>query len=237
MSQPVLLGQVGDDRPAVELALRLREDHGGKITALSMGPDSALPALYDCLSMGVDQAVLLSDPAFKGSDTLATSTALGGAINKLPASNLILFGVRTSDSDTGQVGPQTATLLELPIVTNVNEIECKSKVLIVERKSDEFVEKYEITLPAVLTIHPGAVQPRDLTLMGIEAAFGYGDVTKMSLSDINIPVEIVGESGSPTRIVSMNTIIKERKCDFIDGHAEEQAEEIVKYLKGKGFIG
>ena len=160
------------DRPALEMGLRLREKTGGKVTALSMGPEAGSLALYEAMAMGVDRAVLISDPSLAGSDTLATSTTLGAAIQKLSPFDLVLFGTRTSDSDTGQVGPQTVVLLDLPLVTGAYAIEFKGSGLIVERRVDEFIEKYEISLPGVLTIHPTAVQHRDVSLMEIDRFSG-----------------------------------------------------------------
>jgi electron transfer flavoprotein beta subunit len=224
------------DLPALEMALRIREERGGQITALSMGPDSASLALYECISLGVDRALLVSDPALAGSDTLVTSTVLSMAINKLSNADLIILGTRTSDSDTGQVGPQTATLLDLPLVTGVCEIEFQDNLMLVIRKSDEFVEKFEARLPCVITVNPTAVHPRDAKLVGIESAFKGRTIEKMGLSDLDLSAEFVGESGSPTKVLSMSPIKKDRKCDFIDGSVEEQAEKIVTYLKSKGFI-
>ena len=100
------------DRPVLEVALNLREAHGGKITAISMGPEASALALIETMALGIDRSILISDPALAGSDTLVTSTALAAAIQKIAPFDLVLFGTRTADSDTGQVGPQTAALLE-----------------------------------------------------------------------------------------------------------------------------
>ena len=224
------------DLPAIELALQLREERGGSVTAISMGPDSASLTLNECISLGVDRALLISDAALAGSDTLVTSTVLSQAINRVKDVNLILFGTRTSDSDTGQVGPQTATLLGLPLVTGVCEIENEDRLLIVVRKSDEFIEKYEIDLPCVLTVHPTAVQPRDAKLAGIETAFKKRMIEQVGLSDLGLSAELVGDNGSPTKVLSMRSIKKDRKCNFIEGSAEEQAEKLVTFLKSKRFI-
>ena len=225
------------DRPAIEMALRLREEHGGKVTALSMGPESSALALYEAMAMGVERAVLVSDLALAGSDTLATSTALGAAIKKLAPYDLVLFGVRTSDSDTGQVGPQTAVYLGVPIVTGACAVQYKESCLEVERRADEFIESYELSLPGALTIHPAAGQPRDTSLMGIESAFEVETFETMSLDDLGISPEEVGESGSPTKLVSMSRIKKERKCKFIEGSLEEQADELIRQLNKAGHIG
>ena len=111
------------DRPALEVALQLKEKHGGSVTVMSMGPPTAETALREALAAGADRAVLLCDPAMAGSDTLATSTALCAGVSGLAPFDLLLFGTRTSDSDTGQVGPQTAVLLDLPMVTGAVRID------------------------------------------------------------------------------------------------------------------
>jgi electron transfer flavoprotein beta subunit len=225
------------DRPAIEAAIKLREEEGGQITALSMGPEAAGLGLYEALSMGIDQAVLFSDPKLAGSDTLATSTALGSAIKKLGPYDLVIFGARTSDSDTGQVGPQTAVYLGLPLVAGVFDIRPNASSLIVERRMDEFIERYEIALPGIITIHPSAFQPRDSSLMEINEAFTDKMIRKMSLDQLDLSPEQVGNSGSPTRVLAMKKVSRERKCEFIAGPMEEQAEELTQRLKETGLIG
>jgi electron transfer flavoprotein beta subunit len=229
------------DRPVLETAIKLREEIGGKVTTLSMGPESGSLALYEALAMGVDQAVLISDPALAGSDTLATSTVLGAAIQKLAPFDLILFGTRTSDSDTGQVGPQTAVLLDIPLVTGVSLIELKKPNLIVKRKIDEFFEEYEVTLPGALTIHAKTVQARDASLMGIETAYGRAcgreHLKIMTFKDLDIPTDQVGENGSPTKILDMHRITKKRKCEMIEGSVEEQTDALIHRLTRAGYIG
>ena len=131
------------DRPAVEVALRLREDRGGTVTAISMGPDTCAFTLHDAMALGVDRAVLLSDRAFAESDTLATSAVLAAAVRRLDPVDLVLFGTRSTDSDTGQVGSQTAQLLDMPLVTGAVLIEMAGDGLKVTRRSDGFEEVFE----------------------------------------------------------------------------------------------
>ena len=107
------------DRIALERALALAEERNGTVTVLSMGPESCAFVLYEAMAMGADRGILLSDRRLADSDTLATSTALAAAIEKLAPCDLVIFGTRTADSDTGQVGPQTAVALNLPLVTGV----------------------------------------------------------------------------------------------------------------------
>jgi electron transfer flavoprotein beta subunit len=225
------------DLPALEMALRLREEKGGRITALSMGPDVAGLSLYEAIAMGIDRAILISDPALAGSDTLATSTVLGAAVMKLRPFDLILFGTRTSDSDTGHVGTQTAVRIGLPIITGVYHLECTDAKVVADRRADEFNERYEVSLPAAITVYPTALQARDSSLSGIEKAFVGGVFEKMNLSDLGLSEDQVGEKGSATRIISMDKVRMKRKCEFITGSIEEQADELVRRLRQGGYIG
>lgn len=224
------------DRPALEVALRLREDLGGTITALSMGPEACAFSLNEAMAMGVDRGVLLSDPAFAGSDTLATSNAVAAAIKKLAPFDLVFFGTRAADSDTGQVGPQTAILLDLPLVTGAHSIEPKDDGLIVERRVDGFLESYEVAFPAALTIHHSAVQPRDVGLLGIELAFNERNAKTWSLTDLSLSADLVGEAGSATRVLALSRVESSKKCDFLTGSAEEQIDELITRLSKSGLI-
>ena len=225
------------DRPAIEMAVKLREEMGGKVTAVTMGPETGAIALYEALALGVDRAVLVTDPVFAGSDTLATSKILAAAINKLKPFDLVIFGTRTSDSDTGQVGPQTAVHLGVPCVTGVNSLEFNKPGIVIERLIDEFTETFEMAMPGVLSIHPRALQPRDTALSDIERAFALGDCDRMGLADLELSEDGLGEKGSPTKMVSMSKIKRKKKCEFIEGSPEEQADELVKRLKTGGYFG
>ena len=224
------------DRPALEAALRMREEHGGKVTALSMGPEPFRNALFEAMSMGVDETILVSDAAISGSDTLATSTALAAAVKKLAPFHLLLFGTRAADSDTGHVGPQTAVLLDLPMVTCAYSFEQKEKSLLVERRADDFREQFELGFPAAMTLHPRSVQVRDVSLLGIQTAFETGTVKEWTLADLGLTPDQVGEKGSGTKVLSLSKIEKERKCEFLEGSAEEQADELIGRLSESGFI-
>ena len=225
------------DRPAIEIALNLREAHGGTVTTVSMGPQSSEIALIETVALGVDRSILLSDPALAGSDTLATATALGAAIKKLTPFDLVLFGIRTADSDTGQVGPQTAVMLNLPLVTWAHSIEMENNELLVERRADGFREKLALSFPAIVTVHPGSVQPRDAGLHGIESAFAASRVEIWNLKELGLSPEQVGESGSPTQVISLKRVKKVRKCKFLTGSAEEQAQELASLFVDTGFVG
>jgi electron transfer flavoprotein beta subunit len=188
------------------------------------------------MAMGADSGILLCDSAFAGSDTLATSSALAGAIQKLAPFDLILFGDRSSDSDTGQVGPQTSVHLDLPLVTNVHSLEPKGDYLLVKRKVDGFLESYKVSFPAAFTINIGAVQPRDVGLLDIKLAYNDKDVKYWDLSDLGLSSDCVGRAGSATSLLTFSRMESTRKCEFLSGLAEEQAEEIVFRMSELGII-
>ncbi len=225
------------DRPALEVALQLKEQHGGSVTVLSLGPSTAETTLREALAAGADRAVLLSDPALAGSDTLATSTALCAGVQSLAPFDLLLFGTQTSDSDTGQVGPQTAVLLDLPMVTGVVKIDDALDCLTVERKVDGFLEIYEVTPPAALTIHSSAAAPRDPALGNLAVAFDEMPMKTVSIRQLSLDPSLVGEAGSPTRVLSMKPIKKNRACQWIEGTPAAQADALVQHLVDAGLIG
>ena len=225
------------DRPALEVALQIRDEKGGTVTALSMGPDCSAVALYEAKAMGVDRMVLLCDPALSGSDTLATSTALGAALKKLGPFDVVLFGTRAADSDTGQVGPQTAALLNLPLAAGVHSITWQDPGLVVERRADGFIDTFALALPAALTIHPSAVQPRDIGLYGIESAFEKGKVETWNVTDLGLAPHQVGWEGSATRVPSWKRVTRKRTCTLLSGTPEEQVHALVDRLIHSGLVG
>jgi electron transfer flavoprotein beta subunit len=212
------------DRPALEIALNLREAHGEI-------------ALIETMALGVDRSILLCDSALAGSDTFATATALGAAIKKLAPFDLVLFGIRAADSDTGQVGPQTAILLNLPLVTWAYSIEPAENELFIERRADGFRERYALSFPAIVTVHHGAVQPRDVGLHGIESAFAAPKVEYWNLKALGLSPEQVGEPGSPTKVISLKRVKKVRKCKFLTGSAEGQAQDLARLFVDTGLVG
>jgi electron transfer flavoprotein beta subunit len=218
------------------MALRLREKQGGWVTALSMGPASCAFILHEAIAMGADRGVLLSDPALAGSDTFATSTAIAAAIKKLRPFDLVLFGTQSADSDTGHVGPQTAVLLDLPLVTQAYGSELRKGSLLVERKVDGFRERFEATFPAALTVHSRSTQPRDTSLFGIETAFVHGEVIYWNVADLGLKPHQVGEKGSPTKVLRMSRAERGRTCEFLSGSADEQAEKLLRRLLDSGVI-
>jgi len=214
----------------------MRDAQGGSVTVLSMGPESSAFVLQEAMAMGVDRAVLICDPALAESDTLATSTVLASAIQKLAPYDLVLFGTRTADSDTGHVGPQTATLLDLPLVTGVHSLEPIERGLQVSRRIDGFEEQYALDFPAALTIQYGAVQTRDLILTGLQVSFEEKKVEKWNAAALGLSAEQIGEKGSATKVLALALADRSRKCELLSGSTEAQADELIRRLVEAGLI-
>ncbi len=219
------------DLHAIEAAIRIREETGGKVTALTMGPPQAETALREAVSMGVDEVVLLSDRAFAGSDTWATSYTLAKAIKKLGA-DVVFCGKQAIDGDTAQVGPETAEFLNIPHVSYIRKIEEVSGTSIrVQRMMDEGYDVVESSLPVLLTVVKELNQPRMPSLRGKMAA-KKAEIKKMGMADIGAEEDNLGLKGSPTQV--KNIFAPETKAErkMIEGTAEEQVDKLVKELRG-----
>jgi len=225
------------DRPALEAALRVREELGGSVTALSMGPRTAAEALGEALAMGVDQAILISDRALAGSDTLVTAAVLARGIEKLAPFDLVFFGTRTADSDTGQVGPQTALLLGLPFLSKVKEMSRGEDGWKVMRTMDDWEEDWEVQGPWAATIHGAAFEARPVGLAAISRVYDGSAVQEWSLRELGISPDAVGLSGSPTRVASMEKIKRARTCLMLEGEPREQVKSLLQRLDDAGVIG
>ena len=152
-----------EDQEALELALRLKDKHGGKVTALTMGPPNAANMLRECLYMGADRAILVSDRRFAAADTLATSYALHKAVHRIGKYDLIFGGRQAIDGDTAQVGPQTAEKLGIPQITytlEVQELDLKKRTIRAKRAIKNGYEILEAPLPVLLTVTKDAAEPR-----------------------------------------------------------------------------
>lgn len=186
------------DGYALEIALKLREKHGGKITVLSMGPQQAEDTLRECLAVGADEAILLSDRAFGGADTLATSNALAAALKKIGEYDLLMFGKQAIDGDTAQVGPEVAEILDLPQITYAYEIDIDGATMVAKRETEDGFEVIKTTLPAVVT----AVRANDLRLPSIKGKMAARKkaITVLTSTDVDVDPASIGLSGSPTQV-------------------------------------
>ena len=224
------------DRPALEAALRITEARGGSITAVSMGPPVANAALAEAQAMGVQRCVLLSDPALAGSDTLVTSWVLAVAARQLGDFDFICFGTRTSDSDTGQVGPQTAAVLDLPFISGVKEMKTQDEHWQIKRVMDDWEEQWDVRPPAAISIHPKAFEPRPVGLIGVAEAFDQPNIETLGMDDLGLSPDQVGLTGSPTRVANLQTIKRSRTCEMIEGEPAEQVAVLVDQLNERGVL-
>ncbi len=213
---------------ALEAALRLKDSHGGEIAVISMGPPEAEEALYEALALGADRAALLCDPRLAGADTLATSHALALAVGAFcPDFDLAFLGSRTSDSETGQVGPQLAEELDLAAVFEVERVDMAGRTLTVRRVADDFLETLELDLPALLTITTQEFLPRDTPLAGLEQAFAQGQVARLDLEQIGADPASVGAAGSAGVMLRVYSPTAQKKGQLMKGAVKKSVAELL----------
>ena len=219
------------DTYAIEEGVRLKERAGGTCTIVTMGPPQADAALKEAVTVGADNAILISDRAFAGSDTWATAQVLAAAVGKVKDFDLVICGRQSIDGDTGQVAPELAEKLGLPFVSYVSKVEeIKPGFIRVRRMVDDGHEVVECPLPAVISVTKEINTPRLPSLRGMMKAKSFKPVVWTN-SDLNIPSGKVGVSGSATRVVKI--FFPERTCnsEMITGTPEEQVEKLIGKLR------
>lgn len=218
------------DMHALEEALRTRERFGGSITVITMGPPQAETALREALGYGVDDAILLSDMAFAGADTLATSYALAMAINKLGRFDIVFCGKQTMDGDTGQVGPGLAEMLGIPCLTNVSAVNKLSRRSIkATRLIEEGYEKASTGLPVLITAIKELNHPRLPSLKAMLRAKS-AEIPVWSAVDIKAETSRLGLAGSPTTVIKVFIPKRAIEARRIEGKPELQATELAGIL-------
>lgn len=219
------------DTYALEEGIRLKERYGGKVTALSMGPPQAEKLLRDAISLGADEAVLLSDSAFAGADTLATSFTLGQAVTKIGSYDLIICGRQTVDGDTGQVAPELAEMLGLPFIAYVSKIEeINNNLIRVKRMVEDGHETVESPLPAVISVTKETNTPRLPSLRGLAKA-RTATVPAWTAQTLGIDKKLVGLSGSATQVIKIFYPARVRRAEILSGKPEDQVSGLIEKLK------
>lgn len=219
------------DLYALEEGVRIKERVGRSVTVLSMGPPQVQDSLREAISLGADRAILLSDRAFAGADTLATSYTIARGLVKIGAYDLILFGKQAIDGDTGQVGPEVAEVLGLPHITLVRKIvELRQDYVKVERLVESGYEVLEAPLPAVLTVVKEINEPRVPSLKGMARA-KKAEITTWSASDLDVDPARIGLDGSPTKVMRIFTPDFDKKGELLAGTIEEQVQTLIAKLK------
>jgi electron transfer flavoprotein beta subunit len=224
------------DTYAIEEAVRMRERFGGKVSAISMGPPQTETALREAISLGVDEGILLSDPAFAGADTWATSHTLSAAIRKLEQTDLVICGRQTLDGDTGHVGPQLAEMLGLPFIAYVSQIEeVADGGMRVRRMVEDGYEIVASPLPAVITVVKEINTPRLPSLRGI-ARSKSATIPVWGVKDLNADPNGVGMSGSFTQVIRIYTPERVGGGEVFQGDVKEQVDCLVDRLKENGLV-
>ena len=218
------------DAYAIEEAVRLKEQHGGNITAICMGPPQAEATLREAVSLGVDDIILLSDRKFAGADTWATSYTLAAAIRKLEGADLILTGQQAIDGDTAQVGPGIAAHLNIPQTCFVRKIEEVSSCNItVQRLMEDGSDRIRIKLPAVISVVKEINTPRLPSLRGKRNAKSV-ELKVWNADDLGLDEKDIGLNGSPTQVLNIFTPKHEKLTQKFEGDSDEAVELIVKSL-------
>ena len=225
------------DEHAIEAALQLKEKHGGEVTVITMGPERAEEALKDALARGCDNAMQIADPAFDGSDCIATAKALSTAISKKDF-DLVVCGKQAADDDSAAVGQALAEYLNIGHVTEVEKLETTDdgSIFTLNRATDEGVEIIEAKAPLVLTCQKALNKPRYASLKGKMKA-KKKKTEFLTLSDLGIEAGRTGKEGSPTKVSNMvSAPEKQVTPKTIDGEPADQAKELARLLNEEAKI-
>jgi electron transfer flavoprotein beta subunit len=223
-----------DDKNALEEALRLKDEAGAHVTVISMGPPQAEKALREALAMGADEAILLTDRAFAGADTWATSLALAKAIDKI-GYDVIFAGRQAIDGDTAQVGPEIAEHLNLPQVTYVEKVEVLEDGLKVRRALEDGYEVIKVKMPCLLTAIKELNHPRYMDMKNIFSCYSK-EIRKMTADDLDVDKSELGLSGSPTKVKKSFTKGPKGAGEKINLPPSEVARLVVNKLKENHWI-
>lgn len=225
-----------DDLSGLEIALRLKDNSGAKVTCVTMGPPQAESMLRELYAMGADECILISDAKFGGADTWATSNTLSAALASIPF-DLIIAGRQAIDGDTAQVGPQTAEKLSIPQITYVDEVmELTEKKIKVKKSLENTYEIIEADLPCLITTLSSAAKPRYMHVKKIHEAFAK-EIRLITFNDLTIDPSTIGLKGSPTKVKKTYTKEVHKNCDVLVLDPRESARKIFESLLDNNYIG
>ena len=224
-----------DDKGGLVYALQLKEKYGAHVTVITMGLPQADAILREALAMGVDRAILLTDRKLGGADTLATSSALAGALRTMDY-DLIITGRQAIDGDTAQVGPQIAEHLDLPQVSYLEHLEYDgNKTFTIRKQTEEGYQLLQMDAPCLVTVLASAVKPRYMSVSGIVDAYSR-EVEVWNADKIDVPEERIGKAGSPTSVFKSFPKSLKPAGETFEVSPEEAVELIVNKLKEKHII-
>jgi electron transfer flavoprotein beta subunit len=224
------------DKHALEAALAIREEKGGEVVLLSMAPPFAESIIREGLAMGADRAVLLSDPAFAGSDTLATAHILAAGCRWIGEFDLLFLGNLSVDGSTAQVCSQLAELLDIPNTMHVIALDWeKSDRLVITQKIENGYAKLAAAPPLALSVHKELNKPRYIPFTGIIAAESK-EITRLSNDDLGIDPALIGLDGSPTKMAGLEVRQFQRARERLEGSSEEIVQKLVDKIYQYGII-
>lgn len=224
-----------DDKAGLEAALRIKDENGAKVTVISMGPPQADLALREALAMGADEAILVTDRAFGGADTWATSSTLASAVKKLPY-DLIITGRQAIDGDTAQVGPQISEHLNIPVISYAQKLKVEGDSVIVERQFDDRYHVLKAKMPCLITALAELNEPRYMTPGGIFDAY-KAEITVWGRADLKgVEDSNLGLKGSPTQIAKASDKVRKGNGEMVTLDPAEAASYITGKLKEKHVI-
>lgn len=224
------------DINAIEEALRIKEARDGRVTVISMGPANTLEILAWAYAFGVDDAVLLTDRAFAGADTLATAYSLASGIKKIGDVDIVLLGNESLDGSTGQVGPQVAEFLGIPHVTGVEKIEfADDETLHIRRKIEFGYMVIETRLPVTLAVTGEINDPRVPPVFGALWATEK-EAKQWTVNDVEVDDARIGQGGSPTYVPEVANIETQRRGEVLEGEPAEIARQLVEKLRADGVL-
>jgi len=223
------------DKNALEEAVRIKEKHGGKITAITLGPPEAKEALREALAMGADEGCLLTDPLFEGSDAHATANVLAAAVTRILQYDLVLCGAYSEDLYAFQVGPRLAEMCNLPQITYAAKLSLENDRVIAERDLENERQVVETKLPCLVSVVREINEPRLPTLMAIMAA-SKKPTNIWNAADLGLGPEELGFNGSLIEVLRSTVTVGERKRILLQGEAKEIAPKVAKSLVQEGVL-
>lgn len=224
-----------DDKAGLEAALRIKDSLGAVVRVVSMGPPQADAVLREALAMGADEAYLITDRAFGGADTWATSSTIAAAVSKLPY-DIVFTGRQAIDGDTAQVGPQMAEHLGIPNVSYAEEIRVVGEYLIVKRQFESSYQIVRVKMPCLVTALTELNRPRYMTPGGIFEAYREKQVTVWTRPDVPVADENIGLKGSPTRVKASFPKAMKGKGEVVTLDAEASADYLLAKLHDRFVI-
>src|SRR3990172_1659015 len=225
------------DRNALEMALRIKDEHGGEVFVLTMGPPVFTASLEEALAMGCDRAFLLTDRLLGGSDTVPTAHALSETIHKIGGYDLIFCGEETTDSSTGHVGPGIAGHLDCAQISYCSELEYRQDRVVGRRSMEDGYEWWECPLPCVVTVNFLSNKPRPPSLTGRIRVKRGGLITTWSCADVGIDPNKVGIKNSPTIVAKVDTVeLPDRNPKIFRGDPKQAVAHLLDALAADGGL-